>query len=114
MCFFSDAVILSVHSHVDMQQTGERRPIGDMPYRRRQDGLSVQDLADEHKLLSFIVGLFGILALLPAGAPQAALLAIIAGFVVQLRSKPVPFPLPATTPTKTTPTKTTTAAAAAP
>jgi len=63
---------------------GERRPIGGMPVRRRHDGLSVQDVVDETKLITFLIFLAGILAALPAGAPQLALLAMIAGLMVQL------------------------------
>lgn len=69
-----------------MHHQNERRPIGDMPLRRHQPGLSVQDVVEEHKLLTFVSYLFGfLLAVLAADAPQALSGGCACGFVLQLQ-----------------------------
>ena len=63
----------------------ERRSIGKMPYRRRQDGKSANERRAEVKLWTVILGILSLLAALvanPANAPiVAAGLAAVGGLI---------------------------------
>ena len=57
----------------------ERRSVGQMPYRRRQDGLCAMERREEVKLWTLIISL---LTVLVAAAANPALQGIVAGGLV--------------------------------
>jgi hypothetical protein len=62
----------------------ERRKRRDMPYRRREEGLTPHDIFREKKTLHIILSLLQLIALLPFGLLKIVALGTVTGLIREL------------------------------